>query len=560
MMIESIAMRVTRRLAALLLSFALVCVMLCGAPGTVDAMVTLPLQTGSEPRPVTLAPGNKFAYVSLHYEGTPNDDAYILALRTWIQSIRLSGTSHDIVIICSDNVSQKSRNSFRVLGAEVRVMENIPNPYKQSMTMRRTYKPRFEFTFNKLYLWALTDYDRVLYMDADNIVLYNIDELFLCGHFCAVFMNMVYFHSGLLVVRPDQKRFDEMYARLQSLEVFSYDGADQGFFVEEFKNLEYAPLFHLDMVEGGKPLEHPEMRLPIEYNVNHLYFNLAFSWDTWRSMGHYFSDYEIPALSIAFPIAAGMKPWYWYGTAFFNPNWIWQSFRATLPDEEYWVQVWFPLNALYFVVMLLAAMWFSKFAYASTGIERVRKVVSVGMARVPLAGVKVLGYLMGLFVCFFMGPKFACHFIPSLAPAHLAWLVFIPFRLLFIFFCLHMFTACLIDTRGKNTALVIPRGLIYMNPPPFTPKSFLPLLVAECICLLLGATHTLYSPAVLGVTFVAKGAIVVVAFFSVVCIELQLFACAAEVAWLTNGKGKGPATHATHHGNLNDDQMYPDSE
>lgn len=45
-------------------------------------------------------------------------------------------------------------------------------------------------------IWNLLEYERVMFLDADNLFVQNIDELFLCGHFCVVFMNPIYFHTG----------------------------------------------------------------------------------------------------------------------------------------------------------------------------------------------------------------------------------------------------------------------------------------------------------------------------------------------------------------------------
>jgi hypothetical protein len=51
----------------------------------------------------------------------------------------------------------------------------------------------------------MTEYKRVVYLDIDNVAMHNIDQAFLCGHFCVVYMNPVLFHTGLMVVKPDHK-------------------------------------------------------------------------------------------------------------------------------------------------------------------------------------------------------------------------------------------------------------------------------------------------------------------------------------------------------------------
>merc|ERR1711971_313006 len=94
-----------------------------------------------------------------------------------------------------------------------------------------------------------------------------MDELFLCGHFCAVYMNQCNFHTGLLVVKPDQKTFHRLLKGIANHQ--SYDGGDQGFLTafygyEEMQNAQmFNPL-------NGKS-EAEVNRLPSGYNMNVFY-------------------------------------------------------------------------------------------------------------------------------------------------------------------------------------------------------------------------------------------------------------------------------------------------
>lgn len=75
------------------------------------------------------------------------------------------------------------------------VVSDVPNPFADSH-----YQHRFLHTFNKLLGWSLTEYKRVVMLDADNLFLQNIDELFQCGKFCAAFINPCTYHTGLFVL------------------------------------------------------------------------------------------------------------------------------------------------------------------------------------------------------------------------------------------------------------------------------------------------------------------------------------------------------------------------
>jgi hypothetical protein len=73
---------------------------------------------------------SKYAYVTIHYEGTERDDEYVLGVRTLIKSIQISGSKNDIIILVSPNVRQQTIDTFQKEGAKVKFIQNIANPYK----------------------------------------------------------------------------------------------------------------------------------------------------------------------------------------------------------------------------------------------------------------------------------------------------------------------------------------------------------------------------------------------------------------------------------------------
>lgn len=156
---------------------------------------------------VSLA-GNKSenAYATIFYEGTPRDYEYFLGARVAMYSIKKSGSFQDRIVFVSPNVRQEWRSIFENDGLRVIEVDNLANPY----TDNAKYLDRFKYSLNKLYAWALTQYRRVVMIDADVIAVKNPDELFLCGHFCALFMNPCHFHTGLIVLKPSKVQVDQL--------------------------------------------------------------------------------------------------------------------------------------------------------------------------------------------------------------------------------------------------------------------------------------------------------------------------------------------------------------
>jgi lipopolysaccharide biosynthesis glycosyltransferase len=78
-------------------------------------------------------------------------------------------------------------------------------------------------------------------LDADCLVLQNIDELFHHPQLSAAMDCCDHFNTGVLVLEPNKRTFQDMLDKLKQKKIDSYDGADQGFLNNYFLN-SYHPL------------------------------------------------------------------------------------------------------------------------------------------------------------------------------------------------------------------------------------------------------------------------------------------------------------------------------
>lgn len=82
----------------------------------------------------------------------------------------------------------------------------------------------------KLRLWGLTQFDSIVYIDADCLVMRNVEELFGRDTAFAAAPDVFppdKFNAGVLLLRPNQDVFQSMVEALAKLP--SYDGGDTGF-------------------------------------------------------------------------------------------------------------------------------------------------------------------------------------------------------------------------------------------------------------------------------------------------------------------------------------------
>jgi glycogenin len=98
-----------------------------------------------------------------------------------------------------------------------------PTPAKEQLF------PRFDKVFTKLRAWELDGFDKVVLLDADMVVLQNLDDLFERPELAAApdFLRPDHFNSGTMVLEPSRDKLARMLRQLA--ESPTYDGGDQGF-------------------------------------------------------------------------------------------------------------------------------------------------------------------------------------------------------------------------------------------------------------------------------------------------------------------------------------------
>ncbi|MCE6969267.1 glycosyltransferase [Cereibacter sphaeroides] len=196
------------------------------------------------------------AYVTL----VTNAD-YALGAKALLRSLVLNGTTADLVVLHTD-VAEAALAPLRALGARLVRVALLPTSQafneahaRDALHARAAFtkggKPPFHTpldNFAKLRLWQLTDYRAVVFIDADALVLRNVDRLFDYPEFCAapnVYESLGDFHrmnSGVFTARPSEATFQAMLARLDVPGAF-WRRTDQSFLQEFFPDWHGLPVF-----------------------------------------------------------------------------------------------------------------------------------------------------------------------------------------------------------------------------------------------------------------------------------------------------------------------------
>jgi len=233
------------------------------------------------------APGSRTAYVTL----VTNRD-YVLGASALLRSLCHSGTSADLVVLYTPGVDESELAVLTAFGPRLGRCDRLPTSdvfnerhergrLHKAAPFTKGGKPVFHTpldNFVKLRLWQLTDYDKVVFIDADALVLRNLDKLFGYPEFCAapnVYESLKDFHrmnSGVFTAVPSEVTYAAMLARLDQPDAF-WRRTDQTFLESFF------PDWH---------------GLPVYYNMlQYVWFNLPDLWD-WRQVHVLHYQYEKP--------------------------------------------------------------------------------------------------------------------------------------------------------------------------------------------------------------------------------------------------------------------------
>lgn len=117
---------------------------------------------------------NKYAYVWLLMKGSK----YLAGIITSIYSIIRTKTQHDIIVMITEDVDEKTRKILK----KIAIVKEIPYIKTNIQLLTKRQKEKYDSWMNvsttKWNCMNFTEYQKVLFLDADTIIIKNIDHLF----------------------------------------------------------------------------------------------------------------------------------------------------------------------------------------------------------------------------------------------------------------------------------------------------------------------------------------------------------------------------------------------
>ncbi|THD25408.1 Glycogenin glucosyltransferase [Fasciola hepatica] len=168
-------------------------------------------------RPLTMSE----AFVTL-----ATTDEYACGALVWAHSLREVKTEKQIVCMLTKEVSPHMWEICRSVFDHVELVDVLDS--KDEINLALLERPDLGVTFTKLHCWRLTQYQKAVFMDADTLVIQNIDDLFEREELSAApdpgWPDC--FNSGVFVYVPSQETYEKLLKF--AMEKGSFDGGDQG--------------------------------------------------------------------------------------------------------------------------------------------------------------------------------------------------------------------------------------------------------------------------------------------------------------------------------------------
>ena len=155
------------------------------------------------------------------------NDYFIEGAIALANSIRFTRSKYPIACMVTSEVTTEGRERLTKVGYELLDIERIvPN---RVSGIKDRYKDNSWMMFTKLNLWRQLDYEKLVFIDADCLVLQNIDEMMDFPSVSAV-KDVGYggISAGVMVLTPGQEAFDDLMSDLES-DVYDNTYSDQSY-------------------------------------------------------------------------------------------------------------------------------------------------------------------------------------------------------------------------------------------------------------------------------------------------------------------------------------------
>lgn len=189
------------------------------------------------------------------YVGVLTTESYLLGTLATAECLKNVESKYPFYVLITDNISDKTEKLLNDFSIKTIRKKSIEIPSKIIEKNSKGVFSHWSYTFDKLSIFELTQFDKIVYLDSDIYIRKNIDCLFEKGHM-ATTPNRKFgpnitpppeLISGLLVIEPQKDIFNSFLNILSTISEKRESVGDQDILQEYYTDWKDKPELHLDL-------------------------------------------------------------------------------------------------------------------------------------------------------------------------------------------------------------------------------------------------------------------------------------------------------------------------
>ena len=157
----------------------------------------------------------KYSYITLL-----SDDSYIYGVMLLNKSLKDVNTQYPLEVLVTSNVTKPILNILEQLQLKYYIINPLQSDemIKYNSKINSKFAKTWSLSLTKLEIFKMTQYDKIIYLDADIMVLKNLDHLFKYPHLTSAidgeYFNLwpddPHFNAGIIIIEPDKDEYDKL--------------------------------------------------------------------------------------------------------------------------------------------------------------------------------------------------------------------------------------------------------------------------------------------------------------------------------------------------------------
>lgn len=156
-----------------------------------------------------------YSYVTLL-----SNDSYLFGVILLNKSLKDTNAQYPLVVLATTDVSKPVLNILEQLGLKYKTVEPIQSDemLQYNMTINNIFAKTWYSCLTKFELFNMIEYEKIVYLDADILVLKNLDHLFKCPHLTSaldgeyfnIWPDDPHFNAGIMVIEPNIEEYQKI--------------------------------------------------------------------------------------------------------------------------------------------------------------------------------------------------------------------------------------------------------------------------------------------------------------------------------------------------------------